>query len=171
MNSDLLTLLVGALGAVVSLATAAESYRRGKRASHVEKDELLAEIGAQRELLIEVVQRFTVRDDDRLQAALPEGEGTESAFVSDQSAVEVLVRAVLGTLLNERGEVAFQRLLHEVSHAVGRPSYTEIAEVLADLRTDGIVEWYPGPDLSSVDTIKVHARPLLPNRTVVVDRA
>jgi hypothetical protein len=154
VGGDVLTIVVGLAGILVSVVASADAYRRGKRAAKAEKEELLGEITAQREMLSAVVQQFSAVAS----GAAAEASSAGASAAGAETAANVVVRAALGTLLNESGEVAFHRLLQEVSHALGHPSFSEVAEVLQGMRDDGLVEWTPPG--------AVHARP----RQVKVER-
>lgn len=173
MSGNLLTVLVGVVGVVASVICSADAYRRGKRnsmreneellhelaahreGSREEKEQLLDEISAQRQILSEVVARFAEVNGDN-----SELESRNEIDPARDAAVGVLVRAVLGTLLNARGEVEFPRLLHEVSQAVGRPSFTDIATELIELRAEGVIDWRPaGSPVDQAQVIHVYAAP------------
>jgi hypothetical protein len=160
MSGDVLTVLVGLVGVLVSVGASAGTYRLGKRTSLVENAELLAEISALRGILSSVVQRISSPDSDTgIQGHLRPESWLATEPPSADNTANVVVRAVLGSLVNEKGEVAFHRLLREVSLAMGHPSFAEVAEVLTQLRGEGFADWYPDePDLAGVETIHVGAR-------------
>jgi predicted component of type VI protein secretion system len=75
--------------------------------------------------------------------------------VASTSALDALIRASLGTLLNEHGEVSVSRLLQAVTHAIPDLGLSSIVSSLEGLRRDGKVSW-PGDDLRKAEVIKVH---------------
>jgi hypothetical protein len=156
--------LVGILGAILISVI---FYWLGTRSARGEKQHLLSEIGELRSLVSNLIQELPERlpseDDIRKMIA---GTGASEATVVNvartletataDAAVEALVRASLGALLNHRGEVSLPRLMQEVGHAMGKPRYLEVAEVLRRLREDGLVDWDgDNADLSGIQIVRV----------------
>lgn len=75
------------------------------------------------------------------------------------AAIEELVRASLGALVNERGEVDMSRLMQEVSLAAGSQGMSAAFEALRRLRSRGVVDW-DGSDESLPQVGTLHVQPL-----------
>jgi hypothetical protein len=69
--------------------------------------------------------------------------------------LELLVRASLGMLLNERGEVSVERVLSEVGMSLRRPSRDAIVATLQSLRARCLVDWSGPDDLTGVEVVRV----------------
>jgi hypothetical protein len=100
--------------------------------------------------------------DQALQSARLSGKVAGDVVTSIRSAasastVDVLVRARLGTLLNERGEVDVPRLLQEVTRALPDASLSSVLSSLEELRGTGRVSW-SGDDIRKAGVIRVHAQ-------------
>jgi hypothetical protein len=87
------------------------------------------------------------------QAAL-ERSNRDSAHPISDSAIDSYVRAALGSLLDERGQVNSGRLLRETSQNVGFSNHLAVLESLKRLRAQGAVQW-DGQDLNGDATIQV----------------
>jgi hypothetical protein len=71
------------------------------------------------------------------------------------SSLDVLIRASIGTLLNEHGEVSITRLLREIAHRLPDASPAAISSSLEELRRAGKVSWL-GDDVMKAGVIRVH---------------
>jgi hypothetical protein len=80
---------------------------------------------------------------------------TSLRSAASASATDVFVRASLGALLNERGEVSVRRLLQEVAHSLPEASLSSVLSSLGELRESGRVSW-SGDDVRKAEVIKVH---------------
>lgn len=148
MNANTLTVIVGVAGIVASYFL----YMLGVRKAKVENDLLRQEIADTRSVLSEYVY---ARSKNSGKDAVTQAAGPATEVVSD-IAIEELIRASLGALVNERGEVDVTRLMREVA-AVVRPSDIRDAQAtLRRLRDQGVVWWDGGDDdLSGVRTLHV----------------
>jgi hypothetical protein len=184
VNGDTLTIVVGVAGVVVSVLSSVIAYRRGTQTAakqqakllqtaDEQQAELLQATDAQKAEIIRVLeQRIVILSEwgrgvaSRTATAsvptsgpaqrLPGAAGDADAGVSP-SALELLVRASLGTLLNERGEVQLSRLFQEVGEALGAPQYKETEQILRQLRAAGAIDWDGPDDLSGVQAVRVLA--------------
>ena len=75
------------------------------------------------------------------------GEPNGDPMGAPSEAIDLLVRASLGALLDERGEVDVMRLLDEVCTALGAPDPAVAISALCRLRADGAIDW-EGPKIS-----------------------
>jgi len=98
------------------------------------------------------VARRLSRPDRRGEGVRGEGLDTGTQY---SPTTELLVRASLGALVDERGEVRLQRLLDEVATALGVPSQAATISAIQHLRDDGLVDWDGAADLSNVQSIRV----------------
>jgi hypothetical protein len=170
MSGNLLTVLVGVAG----LAAAIQCFRLGARQADRQHTELLAETARHKSDLGQqnVELGREVREVRSILAAFLREGGTQSrghmhSVSLDRispvprnqdasgSAVDLLVRASLGALLNERGEVHLQRLLDEVCATLGAASLADTIFVLQRLRSEGVVDWDGAADLSDAQVIRV----------------
>ena len=170
MSANLLTLIVGIVGVLASYFF----FWLGGRTTKGQNSELhneiadlksaiskseaeTAEVRSVNRHILEriddgsIVSRNVVRPrrpDDNLELQT----SSRNSLLSDV-AVEELIRASLGALINERGDVDVARLRREVAAAVG-PSYIASAmDVLRRMRDQGVVSWDGDDDLSQVRTL------------------
>lgn len=80
---------------------------------------------------------------------------TSLKLVTSTSALDVVVRAAIGPLIDEHGEVNVARLLRTVAHGLSDASPSEIACSLNKLQEAGKVSWL-GNDVMKAEVIKVH---------------
>lgn len=163
MSGNTATVVAGLAGILVSIICSYVFYWLGGRDSHRQNSELMQEVAELRTLLSSFVQGIA----DRLPAAHAliktaggdKGVDPSVANLPKEAtdiAMEELIRASLGALLNERGEVDMTRLLREVGGAVGPRHMAEAVAVLRRLRDQGVVSWGDAEDLSQVRTVRVH---------------
>lgn len=156
MNGDVLTVTVGAAGVVASIICSSLAFRRGAQQADSQKAELLLEIQEVRGVLSSFARGVA-----RLRTPLPiPGRAVGDRHIPqvadpDDDAVDLLVRASLGALLDERGEVRVQRLLDEVSSALGTPDHEVTVAALGRLRDVGSIDWDGDDDLMGVQVICV----------------
>jgi hypothetical protein len=179
---------LGIAGIVVSVVCAWLFYWLGGRVGRRQNSALLKEISELRKLLAEYVQSMSERLDTT--SLLYEGhiepssESLEPADTIGRSepnvAIEELVRASLGALVNEKGEVEMSRLMREVSLAMGSQDPSVAFEVLRRLRPKGVVDWGTSDELLP-QASTLYVQPLRPKRRIrssvsekgkqVIDRA
>jgi hypothetical protein len=132
--------------------------------SSAEQARLLQEISTLRSLLASVAEsaaKSVIPDiEQTLQSAeLPDKVADEVTIslksATSASALDVLVRASIGTLLNEHGEVSVPRLLREIAHAVPDASPSAISVSLEELGHAGKVSWL-GDDVLKAGVIRVN---------------
>ena len=70
-------------------------------------------------------------------------------------AIDVVVRASLGALLDEHGEVSVPRLLRAVAQRLPDASPSLVSSSLQELRNAGKLSW-PGDDVMKADVIKIY---------------
>jgi hypothetical protein len=149
LSGNAAPLTIGVAGIVVSVLCSWVFYWLGGRLMRRENGAFLKEINELRKLLADYVQSMSQRLDPTNLAQtgraelLPTGAETGGAMKRSEpnAAVEELVRASLGALVNERGEVDMSRLMREVSLATGTQDPSAAFEVLRRLRSGGVVEW------------------------------
>lgn len=172
MSSDGLTIVVGIGGVLASVLCSALAFRWGARQADRQRSYLVQETNRQKDELAVKIQEVRnafstfVRgvEDGRRTIETPSsrpslgsarvGPAFDGA-VMDMATTELLVRANLGALLDERGEVRLQRLFDEVASALGSPSQAATVLALQRLRDEGLVEWDGSADLSEADFVRV----------------
>jgi hypothetical protein len=166
LSSNTATVIAGIAGILGSVACSYIFYWLGGRSSRRQNADLVGQIEGLRRLLANFVQGISERpskNDVRRIAELTHGDATAAATITKSldtltsaAAVEELVRASLGALVNEKGEVDMSRVLREASHAVGPRRMPEVVRVLSRLRAQGVVSWDGGePDPSQEQVIRV----------------
>lgn len=132
--------------------------------SSAEQARLLQEISTLRSLLASVAESAAKSVIPDIEQTLQSGEfpdkSTDEVTISlksatSASALDVLVRASIGTLLNEHGEVSVPRLLRQIAHAAPDASLSAISVSLKELGHTGKVSWI-GNDVLKAGVIKVH---------------
>jgi type II secretory pathway pseudopilin PulG len=153
MSSDMFNVVLALVGIVASTVLSIIFYRRGLRASDAQMNELLEQL---RGMLAQRAEEVGTppREADSGAAPVPRPSATAKA---PDAAVELLVLASLGALLNERGEVNLSRLFRDVGQALGTPKYREVAAALKKLRDEGSVAWDGPDDLTGVEQVRVVA--------------
>jgi len=160
-----LTVISTVAGIIVGFLTSWWFTRSSKRHAEAERVILLKEISTLRSLLSGVAESVTkpiisdVSVDQALRSAqLPdrvaEAVVTSLKSASSASTVDVFVRASLGALLNEHGEVSVSRLLREVAHALPDATPSSIVASLEELRRSGRVSW-SGDDVRKAEVVRV----------------
>jgi len=164
MSGNTLTIASAAAGIVVGFLTSWWFTRTSKRASEAEQARLLKEISTLRSLLAgvaESVSKAAVPDVEhalqsvRLPGGVADAVATSLKSAASASALDVLVRASIGGLLNEHGEVSVPRLLEAVAHDFPDASPSAISFSLDTLRRAGKVSWL-GDDVMKAGVIKVN---------------
>lgn len=149
INANLLTVMVGIAGILASYLL----YLLGIRKAKAENDGLHSDIAAAREALQNLV-RVRSKDSGRGGAATVASSATEPL---SEAAAEELLRASLGALVNERGDVDMTRLRREIAAVVGPSHLTDVLSGLERLRAQGIIWWDGTDDLTRVRLL--HVRP------------
>lgn len=150
MSGITLTFILPIAGIVVGFLTSWWFARAGKRDAKTQRAMIENAFAAQRGFLIDVQQRGLQSSRSPDTAGGDAVTPVESAVSS--SAADVLVRASLGALLNEHGEVSVPQLLNELARAL--PDAT-VLSYLEELRKSGRVSW-SGDDVRKAVVIKVH---------------
>jgi len=160
MSGNMLAVVLAVAGIVVGFLTAWWFSRSSKRQTE-------ANMSALQSLFSDVTKSMTskpiitnVEVDQALRSAhLPDkvaGDvATSLRSATSASTIDVLVRASLGTLLNEHGEVSVPRLLQEVASALPDASLSAVLSSLEELRKTGRVSW-SGDDVRKAGVIRVH---------------
>ena len=171
MSGNTLAIVLAAAGIVVGFLTSwwfTRSTLRDAKATAAKQQEEMArqheEISTLRGLLSGVAESVAKPITPDIEKAL------QSARLSDQvanavatslksatsaSTLDVLVRASLGALLNEHGEVSVPQLLRTVARARPDASPSSISSSLEELRTAGKVSW-SGDDVMKAGMIRVN---------------
>jgi hypothetical protein len=160
VSGNMLTVVLAVAGIVVGFLTAWWVSRSSKRQAE-------ANMSTLRSLFSDVAKSMTSRPiitdvevDQALRSArLPDkvaGDvATSLRSATSASTIDVLVRASLGALLNEHGEVNVPRLLQEVASALPDASLSSVLSSLEELRKTGRVSW-SGDDVRKAGVIRVH---------------
>lgn len=162
MSGNLLTIISSVAGIALGFLTSWWFARAGRVAAKSDRTDLLNEVSTLRDLLNGVVESIAGPDDPPRHHGVSASRINASAPTIDlagdkraENKLDILVRASLGTLLDERGQVSPQRLLRQVGHALPGASFNEIAASLEGLRRSGKVSW-DGNDVRGAETIRVH---------------
>jgi len=157
VSGDALTIMVGAAGIVASALGSWASFRRGERSAREQKKAFKE--------LSETFKEYVAADIERARVA-PVRSGSRSrsqtsappdqaSSPSAPSPVERLVRASLGALVDERGDVQLPRLFGQVGSAMRSPHVSEICQTLQHLREAGSIDWEGPDDLNGVSIVRV----------------
>lgn len=175
MSGNTLTIVSTVAGIVLAFATSWWFTRSGKRDANAKQESLLGEISTLQEeistqqemtstlqgLLSDVAESVakpvTSHPGKALEPGFP-GHVDNVTAMSPQratSALDVVVRASLGALLDEHGEVSVARLLRAVTVRLPDASPLLISSSLEQLRNAGRVSW-PGHDVMKAGVIRIH---------------
>jgi hypothetical protein len=149
LSGNDLPITIGVAGIVVSIVCSWVFYWLGGRITRRQNESLLKEINDVRKLLAGYVQSMSERlgltSHVQEKAAERSSAGIQTADApgdaEPNAAVDELVRASLGALVNARGEVDMSRLMRELSFAMGQQGLAAALRVLQRLRSGGVVEW------------------------------
>jgi hypothetical protein len=167
VSSNMLTIASTAAGIVVGFLSSWWFSRSSQRHSQAERETLMTKIATLQGLLSGVAESISARPtmaggqadqvvrDARLPDKVADEVGASVRSAESVSNADVFVRASLGALLNEHGEVSVPRLMQEVTHALPGMSSSSIVSSLEALRRSGRVSW-SGDDPRKADVIKVH---------------
>ena len=150
MSGNTLAIVLAIAGIVVGFATAWWFARASRRDANDKQQKLLA---AQQSL-------FTDISTKALEPAQPTGQVANLVAASPRPtafapALDVVVRASLGALLDENGEVSVPRLLRAVAQRLPDASPSLISSSLEELRKAGKLSW-PGDDVMKAGVIKIY---------------
>jgi hypothetical protein len=148
MSANTLTVIVGIVGIVASYFL----YLIGARKARAENGLLRQEMADTRSVLANYVHARSKEAEEK-----PETHPARSVTgaLSD-AAIEELLRASLGALVNERGDVDVTRLMREVVGVVGPSHISDALATLRRLRDQGVVSWDGADDdPSAVRTLHV----------------
>jgi hypothetical protein len=166
VSGNTLTILAAVAGIVVGILTTWFFTWSSKRDSDEKQESLLKETSTLRGLFKDVeesiARSITPQVEKAAQPAGYPGQVGNLAEMSPESArsasaLDALVRASLGTLLDEHGEVRVPRLLRAVTERLPDASPSQIFSALERLRKAGRVSW-TGDDLMKADVIKIHTQ-------------
>jgi hypothetical protein len=167
VSGDELTVVSAVAGIVVGFLTSWWFSWSSKRHAQAERAILVNKISTLQSILSGVAESIRTKPiitgvevDHALHAArLPDEVAgdvvTSLRSAASASTTDVFVRASLGALLNERGEVSVPRLLQEVAHALPEASLSSVLSSLEELRKTGRVSW-SGDDVRRAGVIRVH---------------
>jgi len=141
-----LTLAGIAAGAVVSWWFARRSSRELQRSNR----DLQRSFDAQQSILAEIKQMQSSQLPDTAAGDVV----TPLRSAEQTAATDMLVRASLGALLNEHGEVSVPRLLQELARDLPDAAQPSVLSSLEELRQSGRVSW-EGDDVRKAKIIKV----------------
>jgi hypothetical protein len=148
MNANTLTVIVGIAGIVASYLL----YLVGARKARTENGRLHQEIADTRSVLASYVFARS-NSSDKKAVTSPASSATD---LLPDTAIEELLRASLGALVNERGDVDVTRLMREVAAVVGPSHIADALATIRRMRDQGVVWWDGGgDDLSGVRTLHV----------------
>ncbi len=179
MNGNTLTIVAAVAGIVVGILTTWLFTWSSMRDANKKQASLLTEIstlqektstlqtmtstlrGLLRDVEESVPEPITPQIEKAVQPAWYPGRvanvETPPESTTSASALDVLVRASLGTLLDEHGEVSVPRLLRAVIQRLPDASPSLIFSTLEGLRKAGRVSW-PGDDVMKAGVIRIHAQ-------------
>lgn len=166
MSGNTLTVVLTLAGITAGSLTSWWFSRSSRRDAVAQRISLQKEIAALRSLLsgvAESLSKTTITEHDVQQVVQSvefsdepaSAVATSLSSVASTSALDALIRASLGTLLNEHGEVNVARLLQAVTRAVPNLGLSSIVSSLEGLRRTGKLSW-EGDDVRTAEVIKVH---------------
>jgi hypothetical protein len=170
MNGDVLTVVSTLVGIAVGLLTSWWFTRSGKRAAqednvrlHNDNVSLHKEVSAMKNLLSGLAESAANTTTPNVEQVLQSAGLADKAIATatslspaaSASALDVLVRASLGTLLNEHGEVSVPQLFRAVAHSVPDAGLPSVVLSLEELRKAGKISW-SGDDVRKAGVIRVH---------------
>jgi hypothetical protein len=171
VSGNLLTIAIGIAGVTVSVLCSLVAFKLGVRQASSQKTEFVDETNRQKaELSLEIHEvrsvlstvvrsiesrTMTTVDSTARRPSNVRQDNAGGVEAERSSTTELLVRASLGALLDERGEVRVQRLFEEVSSALGVSSSAGAISALQHLREAGVVDWDGSPDLFDVVIVRV----------------
>ncbi len=165
MSGNTLTVISAMAGIVVGFLTSWWFSWSGKRHAQAERAILVSKITSLQGILSGVAESISAKpmiasaEVDQALHALPDKAAgdvvTSLRSAASASTTDVFVRASLGALLNERGEVSVPRLLQEVAHSLPEASLSSVQSSLEQLRESGRVSW-SGNDVRKAEVIRVH---------------
>jgi hypothetical protein len=126
--------------------------RAGKRDLQRSFRDLQGSFAAQQSLLVELRQTL---QSSRLPDTAAGNVVPPLRSAEPTAATDALVRASLGALLNEHGEVSVPRLLQELARDLPAAAEPSVLSSLEELRKSGRVSWQ-GDDVRKAGIIKVH---------------
>ena len=141
-----LTLAGIAAGAVVSWWFARRSSRELQRSNR----DLQRSFDAQQSILAEIKQMQSSQLPDTAAGDVV----TPLRSAEQTAATDMLVRASLGALLDEHGEVSVPRLLQELARDLPAAAQPSVLSSLEELKKSGRVSW-DGDDVRKAGIIKV----------------
>ena len=166
MSGNMLTIVGTVAGIVAGLLTSWLFTRSSRRDGQAEEARLLKEISTLQEKvstqqgLLSGIAESAPRIERALQSARSSAQAASAVATSLKSApsapaLDMLVRASLGALLNEHGEVSVPRLLRAVTRGLPDASPSSISSSLEELRKAGKVSW-SGDDVMKAGVVRVH---------------
>lgn len=171
MSGNTLAIVSTVVGIVVGFMTSWWFTRSSKRASqednirlHNDNVSLRNEVSAMKNLLSglseSAVNPIISNVERALQSAVLPNEAiatvaTPLGPAASTPALDVLVRASLGTLLNEHGEVSVPQLFRAVAHSRPDARHSSVLSSLEELRKAGKISW-SGEDVRKAGVIRVH---------------
>jgi hypothetical protein len=164
-SANAITIISTVAGIAIGFLTAWWFARSSKRASDAEQARLLKEISTLRSLLASIaesVPNSVIPDVERTLESIRLPDRVAEAVLTSlksngsTSALDLLVRASIGALLNERGEVSIPRLFQAVAHRFPDAGPSAISSSLDDLRKAGKVSWL-GDDVMKAEVIRVNS--------------
>jgi hypothetical protein len=175
VNGNTLTIVAAVAGIVVGILTTWWFTWSSKRDGDAKQASLLGEIStlkeeiSAKEEMTSTLQRdlsdvadsvaklVTPHVEKGLQPAQYPGHGAHVETSTSPSALDVVIRASLGALLDEHGDVSVPRLLRTVTQRLPDASPSLIASALQALRQAGRLSWQ-GDDVMKAGVIRIHAQ-------------
>jgi len=164
MSANTLAIVLAVGGALVGFATSWLFTRSTLRDAEAKSARQLKEILTLRGLLSDVAESVAkpitpdverALESARLTDQVAKAVTTSLTSATSASAHDVLVRASLGALLNEHGEVSVPRLLRAVTQGLPDATPSSISSSLEELRKAGKVSW-SGDDVIKAGVVRVN---------------
>lgn len=160
MTGDTLTVVLAVVGIIVGFMTSWWFSRWSNRRSAKEISTLKSVLSG----IIESVKTEPIITGAEVDRALESARFPDKVadavvaslrLTTSPSKIDVLVRASLGALLNEHGQVSVLRLLKEVTNAFPDASPSSVVASLEELRKTGKISW-SDDDVMKAGVIKVN---------------
>ena len=161
MNSNAITMASTVVGVLVGYVTSWSFARSSKRSDEARQHGLENQLALLHDLFSGVASELGMADpskggprSERPQVTGSKIQESPRGITKPEPVVDLSVRVMLGTLLNELGQVELKRLLLGMSHVASPPSVTEILGSLKRLKTLGAISW-DGDDIAHASMIQV----------------
>lgn len=159
MSGDTLAIVLAAAGTIVGGVISWWFTRASERDASDKQQKLISTLQGMFADVADSVKALQLARGPGQVANLVEASPQQA---TSRQAIDVVVRASLGALLDEHGEVSVPRLLRAIAQRLPDASPSLVSSSLLELRNAGKVSW-PGNDVMKADVIKIYPQEHEPN--------